>query len=141
MTRGKRNDSPCTAPDCTDRGTRLGWCNKHYARWRRSGDPAGMLATERGTPWEQRYDIMPSGCWEWSGARYHHGYGAIRFGGQTRQAHRVAWERVNGPIPKGLIVRHFICDNPPCVNPEHLLLGTQGDNIRDRYRRARQQRT
>jgi hypothetical protein len=51
-------------------------------------------------------------------------------------AHRAAWERANGPIPHGLKVLHR-CDNPPCVNPEHLFLGTQVDNIKDCFQKGR----
>ena len=66
-----------------------------------------------------------NGCTPWMGARSR-GYGD--FG--KRKAHRVAWELANGPIPAGLVVCHS-CDNPPCVNPDHLWVGTMGDNIRD----------
>jgi hypothetical protein len=54
----------------------------------------------------------------------------------TRRAHRVAWIKAHGPIPTGLVVRH-ICDNPPCVNVDHLVLGTDADNIHDMHERGR----
>ncbi|HIK62019.1 MAG TPA: HNH endonuclease [Planctomycetes bacterium] len=52
------------------------------------------------------------------------------------QGHRIEWERVNGPIPEGLVVRHK-CDNPPCINPDHLEIGTLADNNEDRRIRGR----
>lgn len=69
-------------------------------------------------------------CWEWTAGRMGRGYGAIKHGGRMRSAHRVMWELANGPIPKGLFVLHR-CDNPLCVRPDHLFLGTQADNMRD----------
>ena len=73
-------------------------------------------------------------CWEWIGAKGDGGYGSFTFEGRCG-AHRVAWEMRNGPIPKGdgyhgTCVLHD-CDNPGCVNPNHLFLGTQTDNMRD----------
>jgi hypothetical protein len=59
------------------------------------------------------------------------GYGAFKVGKKTVGAHRVAWEIVNGPIPAGLFVRHFVCNNPLCCNVEHLRLGTPADNVAD----------
>lgn len=75
-------------------------------------------------------------CIEWRGARHRQGYGSQRVGGRTVLAHRVAFERANGPIPNGLHVLHR-CDNPPCVNPEHLFLGSHQDNMDDRQRKGR----
>lgn len=63
-------------------------------------------------------------------------YGAIEIEGVTHMAHRLAYETWVGPIPDGLIVRHK-CDNPPCINPEHLETGTYADNAHDRDSRGR----
>ena len=62
--------------------------------------------------------------------------GVIVVNGLGRAVHRMAWEVAHGPIPDGLIVMHT-CDNPPCCNPEHLKLGTHGDNNRDRIEKGR----
>jgi len=78
----------------------------------------------------------PSGCWLGTGTVTVRGYGQISVGGKNRRAHRAAFEAENGPIPAGLMVRHK-CDTPPCVNPDHLLVGTNDDNVRDREERGR----
>lgn len=75
-------------------------------------------------------------CWLWTAGKYRDGYGMLNLGrnhlGQqhTEYAHRIAYVLAKGPIPAGLVVRHD-CDTPACVNPAHLILGTQGDNIAD----------
>lgn len=76
------------------------------------------------------------GCIEWTRARDKDGYGITRSYGVTYKAHRAAWILVHGPIPAGQVVRHS-CDNPPCVNTQHLSLGTVLDNNRDRETRGR----
>lgn len=76
-------------------------------------------------------------CWEWSGSRKKGGYGEVRYNGKTSLAHRVAFILSSGrKIPKGMCVMHT-CDNPPCINPSHLLLGTMKQNMLDRDKKGR----
>jgi hypothetical protein len=75
-------------------------------------------------------------CWPWTGARSRQGYGKLRVGTLTPDAHRLSYEFFYGPIPVGLHVLHT-CDNPPCVNPAHLWLGTVADNMQDRNKKGR----
>ena len=75
-------------------------------------------------------------CIEYKGHKIPSGYGTTKVGGKTVYAHRRAWEIVNGSIPEGLCVLHK-CDNPSCINPEHLFLGTQLENIEDRNSKGR----
>ena len=71
-----------------------------------------------------------AGCWTWKGYQTKDGYGQLGVGDNIAYAHRVAWELTHGPIPVGLVICHH-CDNPSCVNPAHLFLGTYTDNLRD----------
>lgn len=80
-----------------------------------------------------RVDLGP--CWVWLRHKKANGYGQTSAPG-TRYAHRRAWELANGPIPIGLWVLHR-CDNPPCVNPQHLFLGNRADNVRDMVSKGR----
>lgn len=75
-------------------------------------------------------------CWLWMGARDKDGYGWISINGKNVHAHRLSYELSYGPITVGLLIRHE-CDNPPCVNPRHLLEGTHFDNVQDSVRRGR----
>lgn len=75
-------------------------------------------------------------CWLWTGGLFRDGYGMFTVDRVTFRSHRFSWELHNGKIKKGLQVLHK-CDNPPCVNPAHLFLGTNQDNVDDRHQKGR----
>lgn len=77
-----------------------------------------------------------NGCWVWQGCKIHTGYGRVQRRPNAWLAHRLAWTLTHGDIPPETFVLHH-CDNPPCINPAHLYLGTQHDNMRDMIARER----
>ena len=79
---------------------------------------------------------MGDGCWEWTAGRFNVGYGQFHIKAYPFGAHVVSWTLVNGQVPPGLCVLHK-CDNRPCVRPDHLFLGTKGDNARDMAAKGR----
>lgn len=98
--------------------------------------------------WKNQIDRLMSfvspepntGCWLWTGIMTRDGYGKlVTDRGDTRtnsRAHRLSYELFHGPIPNGLVVCHH-CDTPLCVNPQHLFIGTVGDNVRDAVKKRR----
>lgn len=86
-----------------------------------------------------RVAFQDEGCWEFRGATTHFGHGVLGRGARGQGnvlAHRVMWEWLMGPVPKGMCVLHH-CDNPPCVRLGHLFLGTRADNNRDMWAKGR----
>lgn len=80
----------------------------------------------------------PNGdCWEWRAGKYVNGYGCFYLGGRLVPAHRASHMLNIGPIPEGHFVRHFACDNPPCVRPDHLRSGLPAENSRDMREKGR----
>lgn len=77
-----------------------------------------------------------SGCWEWIGRLDQHGYGEFFHDGRSWKAHRLAWVLRHGSIKKGMCACHK-CDNRKCVNPDHIFIGTNVDNLKDMHRKGR----
>lgn len=100
-----------------------------------------MIKERRKQPIEDRLEKYierdpNSGCWLWSGCVSVHGYGQISIRNRRTLAHRKVWEVRQGEIPPGLHLCHR-CDTPACVNPSHMFLGTQADNVADMHGKGR----
>jgi len=128
----------CTINDCTGPVVARGWCDKHYRRWRKHGDPLTtkrIIGDDEARFWSYVERRGPDECWQWKGAispgpRGLPGYGNVRFDGRTQTAHIVAYRLTNGAdaIPDGHVLDH-LCRNQHCVNPAHLEPVTQRENI------------
>lgn len=122
--------STCSIPSCELPIKSKGYCNAHYLRWYRSGDPlAGRYPV--GADHRERIraatEVADNGCWEWRFGRDKDGYGKLKLDRRDVRAHRYAYEVFRGPIPDGLVLDH-LCRNPPCVNPDHLEVVTAVEN-------------
>lgn len=139
----------CDVGDCSLPHLAKGFCRRHYERQKKTGDPEGLKVASRFMTGEQRlihhgWTVTDSGCWEWNGSRTHpdnprRSYGRLTVSRKAIPAHRVAYETWVGEIPEGHVVRHK-CDNPPCINPEHLETGTHQQNAVDREKRSNPRR-
>lgn len=111
----------CSISDCHTPVRSWGWCNKHYERWRRHGDPTGTLRNLDRTVAQRFWSKVrkTETCWLWTACRHPFGYGGFIVNGHKVRAHRWAYEDAYGPIPEGLELDH-LCRNRACVRPEHL---------------------
>lgn len=83
------------------------------------------------------YTVTPSGCWEWNGGRHSFGYGVLSIHGKSHYAHRESLQlRLGRELAPGMFACHT-CDNPPCMNPDHLFEGTLLENQRDKHAKGR----
>jgi len=133
----------CRVPDCYRPARARGFCTMHYRREKLHGDPAHV--EDRTKPIQDR--LMEklcvdesTCCWEWLGWRDDKGYGKIWSDQTMEGAHRVSYRLHVGEIPLGMCVLHR-CDNPGCVNPGHLFLGTHQENMDDMRNKNRRSRS
>lgn len=146
-TRCAEHCDPCSIDGCTAPAWQKTWCKMHYARWYRNGDPLHSTRPTFGMTREQAFrHYMPeppppgptstTGCWLWRGP-VSNDYGSYKADtGTTHKAHRVSYELHVRPIPNGKLIRHT-CDTPLCVQPAHLIPGSDADNNRDMMERGR----
>jgi len=146
MTTAERQITHCSVIGCESPAVSRGWCDKHYCRWKRTGSTETRVAIPAADRfWAKVTKGTPSECWLWEGAEATPGgYGRFWPSGTKRggaiDAHRFAFMLANGIALKSDVVVRHTCDNPPCVNPNHLRMGTHTDNMRDKVERNRQYR-
>lgn len=135
----KNKTRVCSIDGCNKPHMARGLCMMHWKRLQRHGDPLCVL-TKRGMQpeeiFQENIEHTSNGCMLWRGSVGTDGYGYLSVKGKTIGAHREAYRRFRGPIPKGLLVCHS-CDTPLCVNPNHLFLGTHKDNTDDMLSKRR----
>lgn len=123
---------PCSVEGCdvVGKATR-GMCVKHYRTWLTHTPPDERGASPRASRrFEDFLEQAPNGCIVWTGLKIRKGYGFWAGGGVRGLAHRISLDRVT-PCPDPALFACHHCDNPPCVNPDHLYWGTVQDNMRD----------
>lgn len=115
----------CSVDGCARVHYAFGWCNLHWQRWQRTGNPLnpGRIVGDDEARWISKVDCSdPTGCWPWMGAPQSNGYGHFRVGGRgsvPQGAHRWGYEHFVGPVRRGLTLDH-LCRNRLCVNFDHL---------------------
>jgi len=137
----KKIVTQCSVEGCNRMEVAKQLCGKHYQRWRKFGDPFVTNISRLDIPfdewfWQQIIVDERTNCWVWQLALVTQGYGQVSIKHKSYRAHRIAYELFYKESTQGKLVCH-ICDNPPCINPEHLFLGTAKENTQDMVKKQR----
>lgn len=127
----------CKIDGCKTKVKSKGFCIKHYTRFIRFGcaDSVSVIIGNDKLRLESSCKVNESGCWEWVKHKKN-GYGITVLQGKHEQAHRASWKVFIGEIPDGMQINHR-CHNRSCINPDHLYVGTQKQNMADMYNSGR----
>ncbi|MGI9293449.1 MAG: HNH endonuclease signature motif containing protein [Pseudomonadales bacterium] len=129
----------CSLSECNNKHSAFGYCKLHHTRFMRHGDPNVVLVNKGPVTWEWMLSVSKENeetcCIEWQRGTSE-GYGTVTYKDKQDRAHRVSYMLNVDRIPKGKFVLHH-CDNPLCINPKHLFIGTQRDNVHDMILKGR----
>ena len=127
----------CNVDGCDRPHLARGLCNLHYKRARTSGEMVNLPPMSIAERLAAGLERKPNGCLEWTGTTTKAGYGHLSVVGTLIYTHRLAWGLAHPDEPLPPVVRHYVCDNPPCADVEHLLPGTKADNSADMVAKGR----
>ena len=120
----------CSVEGCHGKHQARSYCFKHWKKWRKYGDPLAGYSPPTVGQYIEANTARVGGCLEWTGAFLSNGYGSVGIRSFDQSlAHRLAYEEYVGPIPDGLQIDH-LCRNRACVEPSHLEVVTQQENMR-----------